>query len=1195
MRFKIFYTYYLFYFFHFLPLRRGTHFILEDVLMSVDFAHLHVHTEYSLLDGFSRIKKLVQQARELGMQHLAITDHGAMYGALEFYKACKAGGIHPLLGVEAYLTEDIADKSKRYKDDYKHLLLLAKNTTGYRNLMRLMTIANTDGMHLNKARIDKKLLQQYAEGIIATSSCLGGEIPQLLLKGQTEAAYQSACWFRDVLGPENFYLEIQAHDGYPEQLPVNQALYQMHKDLGIPLLATNDLHYVAEADAHAHEILLCVQTQSNLSNPKRFKFESQEFFLRSPQQMLGLFPDLPEALLNTVRLAEQCEVDPFAHLAHLPAVDIPPQYSSSQEYLYALCVQGVHERFGEMTDPIKRQLDYEMSIIVEKGFVPYFLVVADFVAWSRAHGIRCLARGSAAGSLLAYTLGITNVDPLRYQLLFERFMNPERMDMPDIDMDFPDERREEVIAYLADKYGYECVAQMVTFMTMAAKGAVRDVARVLEQQSLGDRIARMIPSGPKVTLKGSLESVKELTDLYEKDREAKALLDVALELEGSVRGTGVHAAGVLVANEPLVNFVPLQKREGRISTQYEHAHLEELGLIKYDILGLANLTILDNALKFIKEARGEEINLEKLPLDPVPDNEEMNRKRANAFALLAEGETTGIFQLEGAKMREYIKQLKPTCIEDVMAMVALYRPGPMDSIPEFIDAKHGRKKVTYLDPRLAEWLAESYGIIVYQDQVLQIAVNLAGFSWGKVNKFRKALSKKIMHEVESYKGDFLKGCIANGVKEKVAEQLFTLILPFGGYGFNKAHAASYAVVAYYTAYLKANYTAEFMAATLTAEASDAKKIANAIAECKRMNVAVYGPDVNASERRFTIERGGIRFGLLAIKGIGDGPIDEIVRMRSEGGPFTSLADFCTRVDPRQVGKGAIETLIKAGAMDSLGDGKRHMLLDAVDRAISFGKSERQARERGMMSLFGEESMATESAFSFTLNANAAEISRKQLLEWERDLLGIYLSNHPLSYLGYLFKDRVTHSLSDITEAMDRQKVVVGGTLKEVRQITTKKGDTMCVVQLEDMFGTIGVTVFPKQYEQTAEIWEEGVVVIVKGEVQVRRDEPGILCNGVERLKQVEEEMNRKQHLLWLTVQLSGSDEVAVSNDIMKVQDLRRCIGERPGRDQYEIVVANGEWQVRLTPENNTVHYCQELHERIEALLGKGMIETTVLN
>ncbi|GER87866.1 DNA-directed DNA polymerase [Dictyobacter vulcani] len=1164
--------------------------------MGADFAHLHVHTEYSLLDGFSRIKKLVKQSKDLGMDHLAITDHGAMYGALEFYKECRKGGVHPILGVESYLVPDHKDKPKFKQGDkrYYHLLLLAESNTGYRNLMKLMTHANTDGMHANRARIDKKLLEQYGEGIIATSSCLGGEIPQLLMEGKIDEARNTARWFRDTLGPNNFYLEIQDHDGYPDQAGVNQHLFNMAKELQMPLLATNDLHYVAHDDAHAHEVLLCVQTQSSLNNPKRFKFESDEFFLRSPDQMQLLFPELGDALLNTVRLAERCEVDPFAYKAQLPAVDVPSQYRTPDEYLYALCEQGIAYRYGEMTEPIKRQLDYELSIIIQKGFVPYFLVVADYVGWARDHGIRCLARGSAAGSVVAYSLGITNVDPLRYQLLFERFLNPERDDMPDIDMDFPDDRREEVINYLANKYGHECVAQMATFMTMAAKGAVRDVARVLEKQTLGDRIARMLPTGPKITLKGSLESVKELSDLQNQDPEAKELLDLALQLEGSVRGTGVHAAGVLVANEALHNFVPLQIREGRYSTQYEHSHLEELGLIKYDILGLSNLTIIDNALKFIKEARGEDINLEKLPLDPIEGNEEQNAKREKAFKLLAAGETTGVFQLEGAKMREYIKMLGPTCIEDVTAMVALYRPGPMDSIPDFVDAKHGRKKITYLDPRLEQWLAESYGIIVYQDQVLLIAVNLAGFSWGKVNKFRKALSKKIMHEVESYKNDFIQGCIKNGVAPEVADQLFTLILPFGGYGFNKAHAASYAVVSFYTAYLKANYTAEFMAATMTAEAADATKIANAVAECKRMGVEVSGPDVNASESGFAIENDGVRFGLLAIKGIGDGPINEIVRARKEGGPFKSMADFCTRVDPKAVGKGAIETLIKAGAMDSIeGESKRHQMLASVERAMQFGKSERNAKERGMLSLFGDLEEIS-SSLSFALNQNVDEVPRKQLLAWEKELIGIYISKHPLSYIIDLIKDKASHTTADITEELDKQKVVICGTIKEARRITTKKGDTMCIVQLEDMFGTIGVTVFPRTYEETADKWVEESVVIVRGEVQVRRDEPGILCNSVSAFQAVEEEMNRKQYMVWVKLQLTGNDELSISNDIMKVQNIKRYLSEKPGRDHYEILVANGEWEMRLTPQDDTIFYSEELRAKLEEELGAGTIEAKVL-
>ncbi|MGB8345087.1 MAG: DNA polymerase III subunit alpha [Ktedonobacteraceae bacterium] len=1165
--------------------------------MSVDFAHLHVHTEYSLLDGFSRIKKLVGQAKASGMQHLAITDHGAMYGAIEFYKACKAEGINPVIGIEAYLTEDMHDHSKRYSDDYHHLLLLAKNNTGYYNLLKLTTIANTEGWHL-RPRVDKRVLEQYAEGLIVTSTCLSGEIPKMLLGEQREQAYKTARWYQDVFGEDNFYLEIQEHhgifeDGKPSpQGQLNQLLFAMHRDLRIPMVVTNDLHYVESDDADSHDVLLCVQTGKQRDTAKRMKFDSNEYYLKSPEEMAHLFPDLPDAIANSVRIAEQCSVNPLAYKARLPNYSIPPAYASQKDYLHALCVEGVKERFGEMNETIARQLAYEINMIADKGFVPYFLIEWDFVNYARSRGIRCSARGSAAGSLMAYTLGITNVDPIRYQLPFERFFNTERADMPDIDMDFPDNRREEVIEYVARKYGNDCVAQMVTFNTMAAKASVKDAARVMGLQSVGDRITRLIPTGPKVTLQGSLDTIKELADLYKEEPDAQQIIDEALKLEGSVRSTGIHAAGVIVANEGLEHFVPLQQRDpkdpskGRI-TQYEQAHLEELGLIKFDFLGLSNLTILDNTLKYIKATLGEDVILEKVPLDPVPGNEEQNAKRQKAFDLLASGETTGIFQLEGPKMTEYIKQLKPTRVEDVMAMIALYRPGPMDSIPEFIDAKHGRKKVTYLDPRLEQWLNESYGVIVYQDQVLFIAVGLAGFSWGKANKFRKVLSKKIMHEVESYRGDFVQGCINNGVKKEDAETLFTLIEPFGGYGFNKAHAASYAVVAFYTAYLKANYTAEFMAATMTTEASDAKKVANAIAECKRMGVEVLGPDVSKSDRGFTVENSGVRFGLLAIKGIGEGPIGEIVRAHTEDGPFKSLADFCTRVDPKMVGKSAIETLIKVGALDSVGP--RHQLLESVDIAMKWGKNQREAQVRGLVSLFGDME-ETESAFEFALKIDAEEISRKRLLAWEKELLGVYISKHPLAYLTELFKEKVTHSIADITEEIERQKVTIGGIIKEAKRITTKKGDTMCIVELEDMFGSINVTVFPRTYNEHIDLWVEDAVVIVSGEVQVRRDAPEIICNSVSQVKAVEEEMNRKQYHVWLTIHVSGEDERALSDDKVRIQDVYNCVRDRAGRDIYDILVENGEWQVLLTPKDNTMHYSTEVHERLEAILGKGAVE-----
>src|SRR6266704_5944452 len=605
--------------------------------MSAVFGRLPFPTEYSLLDGFSRTKKLVQQAKALGMQHLAITDHGAMYGVIEFYKACKAGGINPIIGIEAYLTEDMHNHSKRFNDDYHHLLLLAKNNTGYYNLLKLTTIANTEGWHL-RPRIDKKVLEKYAEGLIVTSSCLSGEIPKALLKEKQDEAYKMARWYQDVFGPENFYLEIQEHngtfeDGQPSpQRHLNQLLYRMHKDLQVEMVVTNDLHYVDAHDATSHDVLLCVQTGKQLDSPKRMKFDSHEYYLKSPEEMARLFPDLPEALTNSVRIAEQCSIDPLAYKAKLPDYIIPPEYNSQEEFLRVLCFEGSKEHFGEMTEPLQKQLDYEIDLISQKGFVPYFLIEWDFVNYARSRGIRCSARGSAAGSLMAYTLGITNVDPLRYQLPFERFFNTERADMPDIDMDFPDDRREEVINYVSRKYGYDNVAQMVTFNTMAAKASVKDVARVMGQQDLGDRITRLIPVGPKVTLQGSLDSVKELNSLYHESTEAQEIIDQALKLESSVRSTGIHAAGVLIANEPLDRFVPLQLRDpkdpsqGRV-TQYEQEHLEELGLIKFDFLGLSNLTILDNAIKFIKASRNEDVILEKIPLDEVPGNDEQNAKR----------------------------------------------------------------------------------------------------------------------------------------------------------------------------------------------------------------------------------------------------------------------------------------------------------------------------------------------------------------------------------------------------------------------------------------------------------------------------------------------------------------------------------------------------------------------------------------
>ncbi|HKW21640.1 MAG TPA: DNA polymerase III subunit alpha, partial [Ktedonobacterales bacterium] len=748
-----------------------------------DFTHLHVHSEYSLLDGQSRIKRLIEATKAGGMDALALTDHGGMYGSIEFYKACKAAGVKPILGVEGYAVPSLEEKTGRY--EYNHLLLLAKDQIGYHNLLRLTTLAHTKGYQA-RPRIDKKMLAEHAEGLIVTSGCLSGEIPELLLKGDLNGARAAARWHQDVFGPENFYIEVQDHAAPDSpQNKLNPMLYDLARETGAPLLATNDLHYVAADDAQAQDVLLCVQTGKTLDEPKRMKFDSQHYYLKTPDEMARMFPELPEALANTMRVAEMCNVEIEFGANLLPIYHIPAGFATPDEYLYHLCLEGVKERYGAMSEAVQQKLDYEFSVIREKGFVSYFLIVWDYVNFGRSRGMRCVARGSAAGSLVAYVLGITNVDPLRYDLLFERFLNPERMSMPDIDMDFPDDRREEVIRYVADKYGWDKVAQIVTFNTMAAKAAVRDVGRVMGMQNEADRVARLIPAGPKVTINSALKDVADLRQNYETNSQIRKLVDTALDLEGTVRSTGIHAAGVVISREPLETVVPLQLRDYKeanpwLVSQYEQAHLEELGLLKFDFLGLSNLTILMNSQKFIQQTRGIEIDLDRLPTDD-----------ARTYDLLAQGETTGVFQLESGAMRRYIQELKPTCIEDVTAMVALYRPGPMDSIKTFTQAKHGEIQVKYLHPMLEPLLRESYGVIVYQDQVLLIAVQLADFTWGEVDKFRKAMSKKIPEELAKYRDKFIKGCGKNGIDAKVAEQIFAFIEPFAGYGFNKcAHGST---------------------------------------------------------------------------------------------------------------------------------------------------------------------------------------------------------------------------------------------------------------------------------------------------------------------------------------------------------------------------------------------------------------------
>ena len=1150
-----------------------------------DFTHLHVHSEYSLLDGQSRIKRLIEATKAGGMDALALTDHGGMYGSIEFYKACKAAGIKPILGVEGYAVPSLEEKTGRY--EYNHLLLLAKDQIGYHNLLRLTTLAHTKGYQA-RPRIDKKMLAEYAEGLIVTSGCLSGEIPELLLKGDLNGARAAARWHQDVFGPENFYIEVQDHAAPDSpQNKLNPMLYNLARETGAPLLATNDLHYVAADDAQAQDVLLCVQTGKTLDEPKRMKFDSQHYYLKTPDEMARMFPELPEALSNTMRVAEMCNVEIEFGANLLPIYHIPAGFATPDEYLYHLCLEGVKERYGAMSEAVQQKLDYEFSVIREKGFVSYFLIVWDYVNFGRSRGMRCVARGSAAGSLVAYVLGITNVDPLRYDLLFERFLNPERMSMPDIDMDFPDDRREEVIRYVADKYGWDKVAQIVTFNTMAAKAAVRDVGRVMGMQNEADRVARLIPAGPKVTINSALKDVAELRQTYETNSQIRKLVDTALDLEGTVRSTGIHAAGVVISREPLETVVPLQLRDYKeanpwLVSQYEQAHLEELGLLKFDFLGLSNLTILMNSQKFIQQTRGIDIDLDRLPTDDQ-----------RTYALLAQGETTGVFQLESGAMRRYIQELKPTRIEDVTAMVALYRPGPMDSIKTFTQAKHGEIQVKYLHPMLEPLLRESYGVIVYQDQVLLIAVQLAGFTWGEVDKFRKAMSKKIPEELAKYRDKFIKGCAKNGIKDKVAEQIFDFIEPFAGYGFNKAHAAAYGFVAYQTAYLKANYTAEFMAATLTTESGDAKKVVAAVEECRRMSVEVRPPDINRSESGFTVEAmepdpetGGpqwaVRFGLLAIKNVGSRPIDSLLEARREGGPFRSLADVFARTDSKGVTRGAVECLIKAGAFDSLG--RRSQLLAALDRALSYGQQQRKMREIGQNSLFG--GLTNDDHDDFAL-PDVPDHPQEQILAWEKELLNLYLSAHPLSHIAPALKRRVTTYTANLTDEWAGQKITLGGRITEIRRIVTKRGDTMLIVQLEDLQGTVPVTVFPKTYAATSESWREDAVVLVTGTVRFRDEDAEIICESVEEFAMMPDEVERKEYLVRISLKRQKNSAL----DVAHLQDVLTALNDFPGHDRYEFVVRNGKWEARLTmpPGRAGIRYCPELHQQLEGILGPGAV------
>lgn len=1068
-----------------------------------DFVHLHNHSEYSLLDGLSRIDPMVEHAKELGMNSLAITDHGNLYGAIKFYKKCLAEGIKPIIGCEIYVAKrSLNDKEAGVDKDYNHLILLVKDLAGYKNLMKIITISHLDGFYY-KPRTDLALLKKYSEGLICLTACVNGFVGEPMLEGNTDEGKKRLEKLIDIYGKENLFLEIQRHIKVPPQEELNQKLIKLSKEFGVGLVATNDNHYIEKDDAEAQEILLCIGTQTTILDEGRklSMIDSPDFYMKSAAEMEKNFSDIPEAISNSVRISDMCNLELTLGKWIMPQYAVPNKLTPA-DYFKQIIEERLPLRYQTVTNVIRERIDYEVDIILKKGYETYFLTVADFVNWAKDHGISVgPGRGSAAGSVVSYILRITDVDPFYFNLPFERFLNPERPSAPDIDLDFADTRRDEVIEYVTQKYGKDKVAQIITFGTMEARGSVRDAGRALGMPyAQPDRISKMIPpgwQGHHMTIDLALTQSPDLKTAYTTEPETKRLLDLAKKLNGVARHASVHAAGVVIADKDLTEYVPLQKETNgdKIVTQYDMYTVGEdgVGLLKMDFLGLRNLTIIQEALRFIKENQGKEIDFQKISYDDPP-----------TYQLLASGETTGIFQLESAGMRRYIKELKPTTIFDVMAMVALYRPGPMQNIPDFISRKHDPSRISFPDPRLKEILANSYGILTYQDDVLLTTIALAGYTWLDADKFRKAMGKKIPAEMKKQKEIFLSGAVKNGLTQKKAEEIFELIAPFAGYGFNKAHASCYATIAFRTAYLKAHFPVEFMTALLTAESRGTtgpqknEKVSIAVAECKRLKIDVLGPNINRSEQDFSIEDNKVRFGLSAVKNVGSAAISTILDARGSG-EFKNMGDFCSRVDLSKVNKKTLESLIKAGAFDDFG--KRAALLSSITNIVSSITKKVVKKPINQVSLFGDLPQVSQKAFSEEENLDIEDFTESEKLMFERELLGFFLSDHPLNQkLNTLFTF-ATHKISELPEGKNGTRVKIGGLVSTVKKIFTKRSnEEMAFVTLEDHLGvSIECVVFPKTFERAKSYLVKDAIVVVEGKLDFKEEIPVIIVEGVRIL------------------------------------------------------------------------------------------------
>lgn len=1068
------------------------------------FVHLHNHSEFSLLDGLSKIKNMVKYAKSLGMPALAITDHGNMYGVIKFYRACKEIGVKPIIGCEVYVAKrSLSEKQAGIDKDYNHLILIAENNTGYKNLMKIVSVSHLEGYYY-KPRTDLALLHKYHEGLICLSACVNGYVSEPITLNEEGLAEKRAIKLAEIFGPDHFYLELQRHINVTPQETVNKSLLKLSKKLGIPVVATNDNHYIKKEDAEAQEMLLCVQMQTTIldKNRKLSMIGSPDFYMKSYEEMRQAFLDIPEAIENTIKITDKCNVEISLGKWHMPIFEVPGNLTTA-EYLKEKVQEGLKKRYSRITVEIMERVDYELSVISKRQYETYFLVVSDFVDWAKDHGIMVgPGRGSAAGSVVSYALGITDVDPFYFKLPFERFLNPQRPSAPDIDLDFADVRRDEVIEYVTKKYGEDKVAQIITFGTMEARGSVRDVGRALGMPySQPDRIARMIPlgwQGHAMTIDLALEQSFDLRRAYDTEAETRRLLDLAKKLEGVARHASVHAAGVVIADKPLTEYTPLQRETNgeKIVTQYDMYTVGEdgVGLLKMDFLGLRNLTIIEETLKFVKQNQGVELSLADVDLDDK-----------KTYELLSSGETTGIFQLESAGMRRYIKELKPTSIFDLQAMVALYRPGPMANIPEFVRRKHNPKLITYPDPRLKDILQQSYGVLTYQDDVLLTVIALAGYTWLEADKFRKAMGKKIPSDMKKQRELFIEGCVSNGLSAKKAEEFFDLIAPFAGYGFNKAHAACYAMIAFRTAYLKAHFPVEFMTALFTAESrgtsgpSKNEKIAQIVAECKRLKLSVLRPDINKSQSDFSIEdKTKIRFGLSAIKNVGKAAIESILSSRKSR-PFSSLIDFCSRVNLSTVNKKTMESLIKAGAMDSFGN--RASLLIAYPEIVSKANQLKKRESEGQGSLFGSTEDTARLDFSMV---NVDDFTTEEKLSFEKEFLGFYLTSHPHYEVLSRIKSVISHELEMLAEEQQGMRVKVAGIIDYTKLILTKKTSSeMAFMTITNEKGVmVECIVFPKVFGRYKGFLVNDAVIVIEGRLDNKMDKMVIIVETISLAKNI---------------------------------------------------------------------------------------------